>query len=160
MIQYAPRLGRRIRPGGYKVMTTRYKKTLPRVLTLSKAYETICNMVRAMGARPQSKGKMLMSNYTDSMVAEMVAQGSWNFAEAQAYAEKHNLSTRSVVSKIKSLDLDYTPKPKAAASGAPRILKMDHVTAIAKALDVNVESIEGLAKADSRSLSALLMAIN
>jgi len=101
-----------------------------------------------------------MSNYTDSMVAEMLGQGSFTFAQAQAYAEKHNLSTRSVVSKIKSLDLPYTPKPKAAASGAPRILKMDHVTAIAKALDVNVESIEGLAKADSRSLSALLMAIN
>ena len=99
-----------------------------------------------------------MSNYTDSMVAEMVGQGSWNFAQAQAYAEKHNLSTRSVVSKIKSLDLPYTPKPK-AASKSPRIRKADTVAAIATALATDSDSLAGLAKADAASLSALLMAI-
>ena len=140
-------------------MPKRSKNNCWNGLTIPKAYETICNMVRAMGAPPKTEKVKIMSNYTDSMVAEMVSAGAFTFANAQAFGEKHNLSTRSVVSKVKSLGLDYTPKPKALSSGSPRILKMDSVQAIAKALDVNVESIEGLAKADGRSLSALLMAI-
>jgi hypothetical protein len=112
-----------------------------------------------MGAQPKKlKRKNFMSNYTDSMVAEMMAKGAFTFAEAQGYAEKHSLSTRSVVSKIKSLDLPYTPKPKAAAS-APRTLKSDSVLAIAKALDADPDELAGLAKADGRALSALLMSI-
>lgn len=55
-----------------------------------------------------------MSSYTSSMVSELTAIGSFNYASAQAFAEKHNLSARSVISKVKSLGLDYTAKPKAA----------------------------------------------
>ena len=141
-------------------MRKRSKNNFWNGLTIPKAYETICNMVRAMGAPPKTEKVKIMSNYTDSMVAEMVSAGAFTFAQAQAYAEKHNLSTRSVVSKIKSLDLPYTPKPKAAASGSPRTTKADLVQAIALGLDCSFESIEGLAKADSRALSALLMEIS
>lgn len=98
-----------------------------------------------------------MSNYSQSMVAELTKKGSWSFAEAEAFASRFNLSTRSVVSKIKSLDLDYTPKPKALAQ--PRIRKADTVAAIAKALCTDSDSLAGLAKADAAALSALLMAI-
>ena len=100
-----------------------------------------------------------MSQYSDNMVATMTKKGSYNFAEAQAFAEANNLTVRSVVSKIKSLGLDYTPKPKAASSGQPRIRKADTVEAIAKALDASSDELAGLAKADANSLSALLMAI-
>lgn len=101
-----------------------------------------------------------MSNYSENMVAAMTKKGAFTFADAEAFAAEHNLTTRSVVSKVKSLGLDYTPKPKAASKSGDRIRKADTVAAIAKGLDINVESIEGLAKADARSLSALLMAIN
>lgn len=99
-----------------------------------------------------------MSAYSESMVKALTSQGAWTFAQAVQFAEANNLSTRSVVSKIKSLDLPYTPKPKAAAK-APRSRKADTVLAIAKALDTDSDSIAGLAKADAASLSALLMAI-
>jgi hypothetical protein len=106
-----------------------------------------------------TKGNVNMSQYTDNMVATMTKKGSYTFAEAQAFAEANNLTVRSVVSKIKSLGLDYTPKPKAASTGAPRIRKADTVVAIAKALDASSDELAGLAKADAASLSALLMAI-
>jgi hypothetical protein len=98
-----------------------------------------------------------MSNYSDNMVKAMTAQSAWTFAQAEAFASEHNLSTRSVVSKIKSLGLDYTPKPKALAQ--PRFRKADTVSAIAKALDADADALAGLAKADAKALSALLMAI-
>lgn len=99
-----------------------------------------------------------MSAYSEKMVATLTRQGSWTFAQAEAFASENNLTTRSVVSKIKSLDLAYTPKPK-AASKAPRTRKADTVAAIAKALATDSDSLSGLAKADAASLSALLMAI-
>ena len=99
-----------------------------------------------------------MSAYSEKMVATLTRQASWTFAQAEAFASDNNLTTRSVVSKIKSLDLDYTPKPKAASKG-PRFRKADTVAAIAKALATDSDSLAGLAKADAASLSALLMAI-
>jgi hypothetical protein len=101
-----------------------------------------------------------MSNYTDKMTAELVSAGSFTFDQAASFADKYQLSTRSVVSKIKSLDLDYTPKAKPASKAGARTTKADLVQAIALGLSCSFESIEGLSKADSRSLSALLMEIN
>ena len=92
------------------------------------------------------------------MVKALTSQGAWTFDQAVQFAEANNLSTRSVVSKIKSLDLPYTPKPKAASQ--PRFRKADTVLAIAKALNTDSDSLAGLAKADAASLSALLMAID
>jgi len=109
--------------------------------------------------RPTKTVRMTtMSAYSEKMVATLTRQGSWTFAQAEQFAADNNLTTRSVVSKIKSLDLAYTPKPK-AASKAPRIRKADTVAAIAKALATDSDSLAGLAKADAASLSALLMAI-
>ena len=104
-----------------------------------------------------------MSNYTDQMVAEMEvihSNGGFTYESAKAYAEQNNLTVRSVISKIKSLGLDYTPKaPAGKSSAAPQIRKADLVRGIATALDVSYDTIAGLDKADRKSLSQLLGAI-
>ena len=100
-----------------------------------------------------------MSNYSNSMVLALQSQ-SWDYESASAFAAEHNLSVRSVISKIKNLDLDYTPKPKTVSTAGPRVVKADIVDAITKALDADPDSLAGLAKADARALSALLMAIS
>jgi hypothetical protein len=100
-----------------------------------------------------------MSNYSTSMVTALQSQ-SWDYESASAFAAEHNLSVRSVISKIKNLDLDYTPKPKTVSTAGPRVVKADIVDAITKALDADPDSLAGLAKADARALNALLMAIS
>ena len=64
-----------------------------------------------------------MSNYTDSMVAEMTKIGSFNLAKAKAFAEKYpSVNYRSVIAKVKSLGLDYekaAPAAKKAKSDEP-----------------------------------------
>ena len=107
----------------------------------------------------KQKEKKPMSNYSTSMVAALQSQ-SWDYDSASAFASEHNLSVRSVISKIKSLELDYTPKPKTVSTSGPRVVKADIVSAIAKALDADPDSLAGLAKADGRALNALLMAIS
>jgi len=101
-----------------------------------------------------------MSNYTDSMVAALHAQDTWTYDECAAFAADHSdLTTRSVISKVKSEGLTYIPKAKPTPSATVQIRKSDVVATIAAAIGVNVEAIEGLAKADKRSLEALAKAV-
>lgn len=106
-------------------------------------------------------GEKTMSIYTDSMVAELMARDTWSYADAVAYAEKHpTVSARSVISKIKSLKLDYVAKEKPAAAGkVEKVRKSDIVSEIASALSINADAISGLAKADAKALRELLAAV-
>lgn len=101
-----------------------------------------------------------MSAYSDSMVTEMTKIGSFDYDSANTFAEAHNLSIRSVISKIHNLGLSYTPREKVAAKAAPRVRKSDVVANIAAAVEVNVDTLAGLAKADMASLKSLLNAVN
>ena len=58
-----------------------------------------------------------MSNYTPTMIAEMQSAGSFTYESASAFASEHNLSVRSVISKIKNLDLDIHPATVLPANG-------------------------------------------
>jgi len=95
-----------------------------------------------------------MSSYTDAMVAEMHEIGSFTYDSAAAFASKHGVSTRSVISKVKFEKLPY--EAKVVVKAAPRVRKADIVAEIAFHLEVPLETIEGLAKADMASLKALL----
>jgi len=101
----------------------------------------------------------IMSNYTDNMVAEMEKIGSFNYDSAEAFAEKHGLSTRSVISKAKSLGLEYAPRV-VAKSSTPRVRKSDVVAQIAEQLGADADALSGLAKADMRSLNELVSHIS
>ena len=94
--------------------------------------------------------------YTESIVAEMHEIGSFNYDSAAAFAAKHGLSTRSVISKAKYEQLPYEPKVVVKTS---RVRKSDVVAEIASGLGVPFETIEGLAKADMASIRALQAAI-
>ena len=73
-----------------------------------------------------------MSNYTDKMEAELRKIGSFNYDSAAAFADQYaDLTTRSVVSKVKSMGLEYTPRVVAKAS-TPRVRKSDIVAALAE----------------------------
>ena len=91
--------------------------------------------------------------YTQSMTAELHSIGSFTYETAAAFAEKHGVSTRSVISKVKFEQLPYEPKTTKAS---PRVRKSEVVGLIASALNVPLETIEGLAKADMASLKNLL----
>ena len=99
-----------------------------------------------------------MSVYTDSMVVELTQAGAFDYAAASAFAEKHNLSTRSVISKIKSLGLAYERKPVVKGS-VVRVRKADVVRVIATKLGLEDEALSGLGKADMGALQELLRVI-
>jgi len=91
------------------------------------------------------------------MVTELCASAH-TYETAAAFASKHNLSTRSVVSKIKSLGLEYKKKEVVSVS-QKRVSKADVVAEIAARLSTDVEKLAGLGKSDLGSLQQLLKAI-
>lgn len=99
-----------------------------------------------------------MSVYTDSMVTELCASAH-TYESATEFASKHNISVRSVVSKIKSLGLAYERKPTAVRGNVERIRKADVVRVIATKLGLEDEALSGLGKADMGALQKLLQAI-
>ena len=98
-----------------------------------------------------------MSAYTDSMVTELCASAH-TYESATQFASKHNLSVRSVVSKIKSLGLAYEKKPVVRGS-VERVRKADVVRVIATKLGLEDEALSGLGKADMSALQELLRVI-
>lgn len=75
-----------------------------------------------------------MSAYTPKMENALKDSAPHNYDTAQKFAEGHALPIRSVISKIKSMGLDYTPKPKAVSVGGPTIKKAELVESIRSSL--------------------------
>jgi len=123
---------------------------------LRSFFRVECETSVGHGASPKSE-KKAMSLYTESMVSELMGRASWSYDDAVAFAEKHSsVSVRSVISKIKSLKLDYTAKPKAATAKTDKVRKSQIVGEIALALGIQADAISGLAKADAACLRVLL----
>ena len=96
-----------------------------------------------------------MSNYTPAMIAKLQAAAPLDLAKAKALASDFgNVSHRSVISKAKHLGLDYVVAPKAAKQ--IRSSKADTVAAIAKAVNLSADDLDGLALAKGSALDTLL----
>ena len=97
-----------------------------------------------------------MSNYTETMIARLQASAPLDLAKAQALsAEFGNVTYRSVISKAKSLGLDYVKAQPAKKAKSNEPTKADYLKSIRTA--VALPDREGdLTKAE---LSTILMAI-
>ena len=100
---------------------------------------------------------MSKSVYTDQMVEIMRSRAPLNADICLDLAVEFGkgITARSVIAKAKSAGIDYTVKAKPARKKATAT-KMDLVNAIAKAVDADAGSLDGLVKAPANALSALL----
>ena len=91
------------------------------------------------------------------MVTTMSARAPLNAEICSELASEfgNGITSRSVIAKAKSLGLDYTVKAKPARKKVAAS-KADLVNAIAKAVDADDGSLDGLVKAPANALSALL----
>ena len=107
-------------------------------------------------AHSLTKDDKNMSNYTPEMVAKIEAAAPLNLSVAKDLAADFGLSHRSVISKAKSLGVEYV-KAAPAAKRATGASKSDLVAAIQKA--TNADELDGLEKATARALSNLLASL-
>lgn len=97
-------------------------------------------------------------NYSPEMEARIRAAAPLNMDSAKEIAAEIGKSYRSVIAKAKSLGVEYhsKPKPQKRVGG---MTKPQMVAAIATALDVDAEKLEGLEKSTALSLGTLLEAV-
>jgi len=98
-------------------------------------------------------------NYTPAMLAVIGEYDRFDKAVAIEIAGRINKTPRSVIAKIKSMGLDYTVQRPVRKDGSAISRKADTVAAIAKALDMDLDDLDGLAKAPRSALIALLREI-
>ncbi len=100
--------------------------------------------------------------YTEKQVVALqnAAQkfGTLNGEIAGQLAADLGQSKRSVIAKIKSLELPYAVAKK-PVKGTRATSKAEYVAAIAKALDADASELAGLEKATALALSGLLASI-
>ena len=129
------------------------QKKLKNLLTESRFFGKISFQINDNSLEnPMSK-----SVYTDQMVNTMRSRAPLNAEICAELAAEfgQGLTSRSVIAKAKSAGIDYTVKAKPARKKASAT-KMDIVNAIAKAVDADDGSLDGLVKAPANALSALL----
>jgi len=98
-------------------------------------------------------------SYSDKETAAVRAAAPLTYDSAAALAETLGKSTRSVIAKAKSLDLQYTPKAKPAPKGKG-VTKADLVAKVAAELGLPAEMLEGLKGATVASLEVLLAKVS
>ena len=99
-----------------------------------------------------------MSKYTDAMIAEMREIGSFNYDSAKAFADANGLSFRSVIAKVRALELDYQAKdPRVRSAPAKRgRAKADIVKSIETGLGRELASLSKMTVADLEVLETSL----
>lgn len=94
-------------------------------------------------------------NYSDNQVEQLFESEPVSYEDCVAFAKEWGKSPRSVIAKVKSLDLEYIPKPKPAkkVSGGPT--KAELVEKIESELNCS-DYLAGLEKATASALVNLL----
>lgn len=89
-------------------------------------------------------------NYTEKMLNELKSMDVITYDMAHAFAEKHNISIRSVVAKVRSMELPYQPKEVTGVKAAkPKgESKSDVVAEIQSLLNVNFKGLDRLVLED------------
>ena len=93
--------------------------------------------------------------YTKAQEAALTKAAPVSFEDAARLAAEFGVSQRSVIAKVKSLDLEYIPKQ--VAPKRPRgVTKAQLVAAIEESRGLPEGSLDGLEKAPAQALNILL----
>jgi hypothetical protein len=91
------------------------------------------------------------------MITEMREIGTFNYDSAKAFAEANGLTFRSVIAKVRALELDYQAKdPRVSKSRSTKKTraKADIVTAIQANLQRELPSLVKMTVADLETLES------
>lgn len=98
-----------------------------------------------------------VTKYTEQMVAELREIGSFNYNSANDFAQKHGIGIRSVIAKVRALELPYTPKEPSVKSTTPKEVvrrKSDIVASIEAAFGAKMPSLEKMTVKDLEMLES------
>ena len=95
--------------------------------------------------------EMTKITYTDTMLNELKSMGIISYDMADEFATKHDISIRSVIAKVRSLELPYQPK---VTADKPKVTKKageskaEVAAEIESMLNVNFKGLDKLVLED------------
>ena len=89
---------------------------------------------------------MTKINYTENMLEELKSMGTITYDMAQEFATKYDISIRSVVAKVRSMELPYQPKVSAEKPVVPKDAKVSKATVAAEIESMLNVTFKGLDK--------------
>jgi hypothetical protein len=95
--------------------------------------------------------KMSKINYTEKMLDELKSMDVITYDMANEFAVKHNISIRSVVAKVRSMELPYQPKvsaEKPAVTKEAKVSKAAVAAEIESMLNVTFKGLDKLVLED------------
>ena len=96
--------------------------------------------------------------YTKAMIAELQAVTVLTFDAAKAFADKNDISVRSVISKARALEVEYQPKVRttSTAKAEPKETKAEVVADIQERTGVTFKNLGNLVMDDLNTLRDLV----
>jgi len=89
---------------------------------------------------------MTKINYTEKMLDQLKSMGTITYDMAQEFAAEHDISIRSVVAKVRSLELPYQPKVSAEKPKVTKDAKESKATVAAEIESMLNVTFKGLDK--------------
>lgn len=101
---------------------------------------------------------MTKPNYTEKMLDELRSFDVITYDDAHEFAETHGISIRSVIAKIRAMELAYQPKPADAPkpTKAKGESKADIVADIQSTLNVTFKGLDKLVLEDLIKLRSIV----
>lgn len=101
------------------------------------------------------------NKYSDAMIAKMREIGSFDYNSAKAFADENGLSIRSVIAKLRALEINYQakdPKQRKTATKSAARAKAEVISSIEALVGETLASLSKMTVADLQKLETRLAA--
>jgi hypothetical protein len=127
-----------------------------RISSLQEELKTFNDELRAKQNKARVRGR---NQFTDAMYLALLRGGEasvWSRDAAKAFAEKHKITTASVIAKIKKLGMAYQAVPSEEADAAQSANREEVIDQISRKIRLPKDKIKGLARNNIDTLRAML----
>jgi len=126
------------------------------ISSLQEELKTFNDELKSKQKKERIRGK---NQFTDAMYIALL-RGSeasvWSRDAAKAFAEKHKITTASVIAKMKKLGLPYQAVPSEGTDSGKSISREEVINQISSKINLPQDKLKGLARNNIDTLRAML----
>jgi len=126
------------------------------ISSLQEELKTFNDELKSKQNKERVRGK---NQFTDAMYIALLRGGEasvWSRDAAKAFAEKHKITTASVIAKIKKLGVPYQAVPSEAVDVGKSMSRDEVISQISSKINLPKDKMKGLARNNIDTLKAML----
>ena len=126
------------------------------ISSLQEELKTFNDELKSKQNKERVRGK---NQFTDAMYIALLRGGEasvWSRDAAKAFAEKHKITTASVIAKMKKLGVPYQAIPNEEADFGKSTSREEVINQISSKINLSQDKLKGLARNNIDTLRAML----